>query len=271
MTIIEIIIPAILFAVLIWLTLWYGILIPPKKKFAVLMYHKVSDNNNDTLTISTDDLNLQFTYLKEKGYQSLSFKDLKSLAAEGLPIPRKAVIITFDDAYKSFREKALPLLKKFDFKTTLFVPLAYLGKTNIWDKGKDPIMNAEELKQISIDNHVEIGLHSFLHRNYEDLAISDMEEDLNNCLSTLSFYHIPYVKVLAYPYGGYPKKDPRLKEQMFTLFKSLDLDFALRIGNKINPYPIKQPYEMKRIDIRGTDSFFIFKTKLKKGRARVFV
>lgn len=270
MTILEIIIPAILLAVFIWLTLEYSFLIPMKKGLAILMYHKVSDDKRDALTITSDDLNLQFTYLKEKGYRSLSFRDLKSLAADGLPLPRKAVIITFDDAFNSFREKAFPLLKKFDFKATVFVPLAYLGKTNIWDKGKDQIMTAGELNQISGDPLVEIGMHSFLHRNYEDFTISDMEEDLNNCLNTLSFYHIPYVKVLAYPFGGYPKKDPILKEQMFTLFKSLGLDFAVRIGNRINPYPIRQPFEMKRIDIRGTDRFFIFKTKLKKGRARIF-
>jgi len=131
-------------------------------------------------------------------------------------------------------------------------------------------MNPEELKQISNDSHIEIGLHSFLHRNYNDLAIPDMEEDLNNCLGTLSFYHIPFVRVLAYPYGSYPKKDQVLKEQMFTVFKSLNLDFALRIGNRINRYPLRQPYELTRIDIRGTDRFFIFKTKLKKGRAKLF-
>jgi len=270
MTIIEIIIPAILLVVFIWLTMEYSILIPRKKGLAVLMYHKVSDSKKEKLTISIDDLNLQFTYLKEQGYKSLSFQDLKSLMANGVPLPRKAVIITFDDAYKSFRDIAFPIFKKFDFKATVFVPLAYLGKTNIWDNGNDQIMSPEELNQISNDTHIEIGLHSFLHKNYDDLAITDMEEDLNNCLSTLSFYHIPFVRVLAYPYGGYPKKDPVLKEQMFTLFKSMSLDFALRIGNRINSYPVKQPYEMKRIDIRGTDSFFIFKTKLKKGRARLF-
>jgi len=270
MTILEIIIFAIFIAVLFWLTLEYSLLIPGRKGLAILMYHKVHDNKSDTLTISSDNLNLQFTYLKEKGYKSLSLRDLKAHLTEGLPLPGKTVIITFDDAYENFREKVLPLLKKFDFKATVFVPLAYLGKTNIWDNGNDQLMNAEELKQISDDPHIEIGLHSFLHRNYDELAISDMEEDLNNCLKTLSFYHIPFVKALAYPYGGYPKKDPVLKEQMFALFRSLGFDFALRIGNRINAYPVKEPYEMKRIDIKGTDRFSIFKIKLKKGRAKVF-
>lgn len=270
MTIIEIIILVTVCAVLIWLTLEYSLLIPRRKGLPILMYHKVHDNKADLLTITRDDLHLQFTYLKEKGYKSLSFRDLKTLVAEELPLPGKSVIITFDDAFQSFRDKALPLLKEFDFKATVFVPLAYIGKTNIWDNGHDQIMNAQQLKEISNDPHVEIGLHSFLHRSFNEFAVSDMEEDLNNCLRTLSFYQIPYVRVLAYPYGSYPKKDPVLKEQMFTLLKSLGFDFALRIGNRINRYPLRLPYEINRIDIRGTDRFFIFKIKLKKGRAKVF-
>jgi hypothetical protein len=97
-----------------------------------------------------------------------------------------------------------------------------------------------------------------------------MEEDLNNCRQTLEFYGIPYVKALAYPYGGYPKRDPELKAQMISLFQKTGLDFALRIGNRINPWPIRLPYEINRIDIKGTDSFFTFRTKLTKGRAKLF-
>jgi hypothetical protein len=78
------------------------------------------------------------------------------------------------------------------------------------------------------------------------------------------------VKVLAYPFGGFPKRDPILREQMISLFREQELDFALRIGNRINPWPLKHPYEMKRTDIRGTDTFFVFRTKLRKGRAKLF-
>jgi hypothetical protein len=76
--------------------------------------------------------------------------------------------------------------------------------------------------------------------------------------------------VLAYPYGGYPKKDEIKKCRMKNLFREKRINFALRIGNRINGWPLIDDYEIKRIDIRGTDSFFTFKTKLKKGRAKLF-
>jgi len=247
------------------------LLMPAAKGLAVLMYHKISEEINDGLTVSAGKLELHFSYLKEKCYQTLSFRELKTLMADRQPLPKKAIILTFDDAYRSFKDLAIPLLKKYGFKACVFLPVAYMGKTNIWDQGNDPIMTAEELKQISAGGFVEIGLHSFLHRNYRDLALPDMEEDLKNCYSILDFHHIPFVRVLAYPYGGFPRKDPDLKSRMADLFISLGLDYALRIGNRINPYPLRHPFEIKRIDIKGTDSFFIFRLKLKKGRAKLFI
>jgi len=131
-------------------------------------------------------------------------------------------------------------------------------------------MSDADLKRLALNEDIEIGLHSFLHRSYGDLAPADMEDDMKNCRETLDFYGIPFTGVLAYPYGGYPRKDPVLKEQMISMFHSSGLDFALRIGNKINTWPIRRPFEIKRIDIKGTDSFFIFRTKLRKGRAELF-
>jgi len=269
MTLTGLVIASILLAVLV-LTIQFSFLVPSKKGLPVLMYHKILQNGPDGLTVTTDQFEQHLKYLKERGYHAISFKTLKTLVKDGAPLTKKTVILTFDDAYENFRLQALPLLKKYGFTATVFVPVAFIGKTNIWDKGHDQIMSAEELKQLSLNEETEIGLHSFLHRSYGDLDIAGMKEDLENCTKSLDFYGIPFVKVLAYPYGGYPRKDPAMKAQMISLFQQAGLDFALRIGNNINAWPVRHPYEMKRIDIKGTDSFFIFRTKLNKGRAKLF-
>jgi peptidoglycan/xylan/chitin deacetylase (PgdA/CDA1 family) len=269
MTIIGILIVFLLLIIAV-VTIHFRFFIPPKKGLPVLMYHKVLPGQQDGLTVSTDQFDLHLMYLKEKGYQTVSFKSLKAMIKDGAPLPPKTAILTFDDAYLNFREYALPLLKKYNFTATVFVPVAFIGKTNIWDKGNDPLMSDADLKRLALNEDIEIGLHSFLHRSYGDLALADMEEDLGNCRRTLDFYGIPFTNVLAYPYGGYPKKDPLLKEQMISMFKQAGLDFALRIGNNINPWPIRSPFEIKRIDIKGNDSFFVFRTKVRKGRAKLF-
>jgi peptidoglycan/xylan/chitin deacetylase (PgdA/CDA1 family) len=185
-------------------------------------------------------------------------------------LPKHTLIITFDDAYLSFRTLALPLLKKYGFSATVFVPVAYMGKTNFWDHGSDPIMSETDLRQLAIQEEIEIGLHSFLHGNYGSMTIEEMKDDLKQCRQLLEHHAIPFTNVLAYPYGGYPKKDQVLKRDMIEMFVQQRLDFATRIGNRINSWPIRHPYEIKRIDMKGTDSFYIFKTKLQKGHARLF-
>jgi peptidoglycan/xylan/chitin deacetylase (PgdA/CDA1 family) len=234
------------------------------------MYHKVSEGKSDGLTIPVEKLDQQFRFIREKKYTLITFEELRRAITTGAALPKTPLILTFDDAYENFNIHVLPLLKKYNFKATVFVPVGYMGKTNIWDKAEDPIMGPEMIKELTKTDLVEVGLHSFLHRSYAELDIEDMKEDLVNCINTMNFHKIPFVHVLAYPYGGFPKKDRTLLLQMKELFREVKLVFAVRIGNRINPLPIRDPYELKRIDIKGTDSFFTFRIKLKKGRKKLF-
>ncbi|MFH1161301.1 MAG: polysaccharide deacetylase family protein [bacterium] len=242
----------------------------PGNGLRILLYHKVSADQPDGLTVPAGNLEMQLAWIADKGYTTISFEELKESTETGKQLPGRPVILTFDDAYASFYTHAWPLLKQYRVKATLFVPVAYIGKTNIWDRGNDPILSADQLKQLLHQGGIEIGIHSFLHRSYAELAVEDMREDLENCFRTLEFHSIRTVRVLAYPYGGYPKKDPELKQEMKELFEATHLWFAVRIGNRVNPLPVRDRYELKRIDIKGTDSFRTFKTKLALGRKNPF-
>ncbi|MCX6244484.1 MAG: polysaccharide deacetylase family protein [Bacteroidetes bacterium] len=257
------------FLVLVWLILEYSIFIPVPKGIPILMYHKVSDGTLDGITISSEKLKKQFDYIKQKGYQTVSFKEITAAIKTGSPLPEKPVILTFDDAYRNFMTRAFPLLKSYGFKATVFIPVGFIGKTNAWDNGTDPILMVEEINELANSEIIEFGLHSFLHRNYPEMDPAGIQNDLDLCIQTLGYHKIPFVRVLAYPYGSFPKKDPELNIRMKEIFRSSGLLFALRIGNRINRWPFRDPFELKRIDIRGTDDFYTFRTKLLKGRRKV--
>jgi len=234
------------------------------------MYHKISNDLSDGLTLPVGELEKQLKHISKRGYATISFLDLKESMETGKALVEKPIILTFDDAYENFLTHAFPLLSRYSMKATLFVPVAFMGKTNIWDKGNDPILTPDQIKKVQDDGLVEVGIHSFLHRSYAEMTTEDMKEDLENCFSTMEHHLIRTSRVLAYPYGGYPKKDPELKQQMKELFVAMQIWFAARIGNRINALPVKDRYEIKRIDIKGTDSFSTFKTKLKRGRKHPF-
>jgi peptidoglycan/xylan/chitin deacetylase (PgdA/CDA1 family) len=270
MMIILYIFSGLIIVCLAWLVISYSFLIPAGKGLTILMYHNVSEDKADGLTIPAWKLDQQLSFVRDQGYTVISFGELSSLIKAGKSLPPKPLILTFDDGYENFYSGVLPLLKKYNFTATVFVPVSFIGKTNAWDIGEERIMGAETIKELTVTGLAEVGLHSFLHRNYAGLTIDEIKQDLTDCKNALESDEIPFVPVLAYPFGGFPRKDPDKLIHIKKLFRESGLDYAVRIGNRINPLPVRDPYELKRIDIKGTDRFFEFKIKLKKGRMKLF-
>ena len=74
---------------------------------------------------------------------------------------------------------------------------------------------------------------------------------------------------MAYPFGNYPRK--KFDKQIFKrVISENGMLFGLKIGNRPNKFPFKDPYEIKRIDIKGEDSIFKFKLKIKFGKLKLF-
>jgi len=241
------------------------------KRLPILMYHSLSVSHADGLTMPAARLERQFRHLREQGYTTISFSDLKAWMETGHHLPKKPVILTFDDAYESFLTFAHPLLVEYHMKATLFVPVAYIGKTNSWDHGDKAILTVDQLKHLQEEGLTEIGVHSFLHRSYADLTPEEIDEDLQNCFRTLEYHHIRTSRVLAYPYGSYPKRDPERKQRMKEVLAKYSIWFALRIGNRVNRLPLTDIYEVKRIDLKGTDTYTTFRMKMMLGRKHPFV
>src|SRR5262245_3480722 len=83
--------------------------------FKVLTYHRLTD---------AEGFSRQMEYLVAH-YHVLSMPDLLSALGEGRPLPPFSVLITFDDAYRSFEDLAWPVLKRHRLPVTLFVPTGF--------------------------------------------------------------------------------------------------------------------------------------------------
>ncbi|MEG2510167.1 MAG: polysaccharide deacetylase family protein, partial [Chryseobacterium sp.] len=71
-----------------------------------------------------------------------------------------------------------------------------------------------------------------------------------------------------YPYGKFPKKGLQ-KKRFFALLEKLNISAALRIGNNLTSFPWKNKFEVKRINMKGSDSFTTFKMKLRYGKIKL--
>ncbi len=149
------------------------------------------------------------------------------------------------------------------------LPVKYIGLTSEWETEPPmPLLDFVHLRQMEAQ-YVEFGLHSYAHQSYNTLTTAEVARDLSGCFTILSENNIPFVPVLAYPYGAYPRKQPE-KQAFFSTLERNGILAGLRIGNRCNHPGTTNRFELKRIDIKGTDSDWTFKTKLKKGRVRMF-
>jgi peptidoglycan/xylan/chitin deacetylase (PgdA/CDA1 family) len=229
------------------------------------MYHNISniEQVSSGLTISVQKLERQLCHLVESGFTTFHLSELENLTA----IPQKSIVITFDDVTDNQCIYAVPLLEKYNLKATFFIPFGYIGKTDLWNEGKEPIMTMQKLQ--SLGTWIELGLHSYAHKKYETLTETQINEDFEKCFKIIEENDLKVYNAVAYPYGNFPKKEPKK-----TLFKSVleqnNIKMGLRIGNKINKFPFKNPFEIMRIDIKGEDSLLKFKLKLRFGKLKLF-
>ncbi|MBK1898199.1 polysaccharide deacetylase family protein [Chryseobacterium paridis] len=247
-----------LFLIFVFLLLYFRLhlFLFPKNRLIILMYHQVEKKSTDSLTVSLDNLEKQFKYLKDKNYSSKFFSDIN--------IPtKKSIIITFDDGYKNNFDHLPLLLEKYNLKAVIFIPTKFIQE----GYNNHPMMTFDDIRKLD-PNYFEIALHTHIHENLRTLSPEAIEKDLEANMQILNHHHINYKKVLAYPYGKYPKRK-KDRKIFFMVLEKLGIDFAVRIGNRVNYYPSKK-YELCRIDIKGDDSIEKFKLKLIFGKLKLF-
>jgi peptidoglycan/xylan/chitin deacetylase (PgdA/CDA1 family) len=238
-------------------------------RLPILMYHNVCQHIQDCkgLTIAVDMLEAQFAYLAMKGFKTFHFSELQNFNSDN-PLPKKSVIITFDDVYVNQLDLAYPLLQKYKLKASFFIPFKYVDEFDSWNDGSEKIMSIDQLKSLD-DSIIELGLHSFNHLNYIDMSNDEIDADFEQCKVFIKKNQLPVNNILAYPFGKYPKRNPK-KSEFFKCLHRHQMAYGLRIGNRVNSFPFKNNYEVQRIDIKGEDTLSKFKLKLRLGKLKLF-
>ena len=91
----------------------------------VLMYHHISPKSG-LVTCSPENFRAQMQWLKKNGWKTLSTAAFADALATG-QIPRKSVLITFDDGYLDNWIYAHPVLQEFGQRATIFLITGWVG------------------------------------------------------------------------------------------------------------------------------------------------
>ncbi len=115
---------------------WHALKGEFDQKLPGLLYHHVGPSrtgNLHAITTSPERFERQMRWLARRGYTGIGLSDWLRWRKEGKGLPRKPIIITFDDAYADIAEYALPILRRHGFGAVVYVVTGQLGESNNWD------------------------------------------------------------------------------------------------------------------------------------------
>ena len=187
----------------------------------ILMYHSLLKDpaRHGKYVVSPDLFESDLKYLKEYGYSFVGIQELIDFVYSGAPLPKKSIVITFDDGYYNNYLYAYPLLEKYDAKMVISV----IGKyTDLYDGEKPNAYYShvtwDMINEMLASGRVEIGNHTYsMHTNGERRGSKKIKgetdehyskiltEDIGKLQAEMFEHTGTYPSVYTYPFGAISK------------------------------------------------------------------
>jgi peptidoglycan/xylan/chitin deacetylase (PgdA/CDA1 family) len=225
----------------------------------ILMYHALGSAGEPAsrYVLPEPRFRRQVAWLRARGYRLAPVRELVVPRTEGELPQARSVVITFDDGYRDNG----PALSQAGIPATVFVVTGSLGGSNRWDRGGHlagrALLSWDEARRL-VEAGVEIGAHTRSHPLLPDLPAQRLDEEVQGSLDDLQRELGPGAYTFAYPHGRF---DVRTEAAVAAA------GFA---GACCSRGGVNDPYvpslEMRRVEIKGTDSFLSFVLMVWLGR-----
>ncbi len=182
-------------------------------RLPILMYHYVepwpadADQIRQGLTVTPADFEAQMAYLHDHGYVTVSLYELLEALALGTPLPDNAVVLTFDDGYRTLLDYVVPVLQPYGYTGTVFVITQFMDEERpaylTW-----PQAEALYAQGWKIEPHT---------KTHDDLKGRGRDFQLYQMLGSVQTVeaHIGVMpRFLAYPAGSYDDLSVALVDEM---------------------------------------------------------
>lgn len=182
------------------------------KNVKVLMYHRVLKDKppkvNPWHYVTENDFEKQMKWLDRIGYNSITFEDYQLYLDGKLTLPKKSVLITFDDGYLDTFTTAIPIMLKYNMKAVIFV----MGNRELqqaeWEQNNEfpcYLMSDEQIVEADALGF-EIGAHSYNHHDLLKLNSDEVRAEVSRSKESIEAILKKKIISFAYPYGRVNKK-----------------------------------------------------------------
>lgn len=222
----------------------------------ILIYHRVySDANPGRITrwdVSEKVFRRHIDLLMRWGYSAITFHDYRLYLRGVVTLPKKPIIITFDDGYEEVATVALPIMKVSGVKGVVFLVGDRSMHTNNWDganSSNQPLLNDQQVLELQSAGF-ELGAHSFQHRKLTELPAADAWEEIYRSRWVLEFLLNAPVDSFSYPFG-------MVNEQIKQMV--VDAGYSLACGAYTGPAVFSADlFDLRRIRPYNVNSAIMF-------------
>lgn len=214
----------------------------------ILTFHAI-DHQASTVSFPPDVFARGLKMLRAKGFRAISLLQVAQCLHHNLPLPERAVTITFDDGYASVYERAFPILQEYNMPATLFLTV---GREN--PRAKDlpfPSMNGRVMLTWSQVQEMQkygiaIGAHTLTHPDLTRLQAIELRTEILSSKAIIENTCGERVSSFAYPFGRYDHASHQVVEEHFACACTDRLQFAdchseAHLLGRIDSYYLRHP------------------------------
>jgi peptidoglycan/xylan/chitin deacetylase (PgdA/CDA1 family) len=231
----------------------FGVKPTGAQAITILCYHRFGPRPSN-LTVTPSAFEAQMAYLAKNGYTVLPLSRLPAMLEGREPIPRKAVVITIDDGYRSTFDVAYPVLRRHRFPATVFLYSDFVGAPDA--------LTWAQMKEMTASGLIDIQPHSKTHANltvrqpdesearYRERARREVDAPTDAIRNHLGLSSVAF----AFPYGD-------VNETVIGELRARGIRLGVTVTPGGNAF-YATPYMLRRTMIYGGDDLDAFRAKL---------
>ena len=233
----------------------------------ILMYHSISrrsENGRSAYYSTCTDPEVfaeQVRFLARNGYKTIGLGEAVRRLAKAEQHTDRTVVLTFDDGYGDFYMEAFPVLSRFGYTATVFLPTGFIGYTEQQFNGMPCLIwsQVRDLYHAGID----FGSHTVTHPQLRALANREIEREVRQSKETIEDKLGTSVDSFSYPYA-FPEADRAFRRTVRGLLEAAGFRSGVStiIGTADRS---SDALLLERLPVNSGDDAGIFRAKLEGG------
>ncbi len=182
-----------------------------KSAAVIFAYQRIGEDALPSANLSTDLFEAHLRELAAGKYNVMPLPDIVAALKAGNELPARTIGLTFDGAYKSTLENAIPRLEKYGFPYTIFI------STDMADRASPDELGWKELKRLSKKKTVTLGILPAAYTHMSSASAAANDASMNKAVTRFREQIGSASALFAWPYGEYtPALKSAIEKYGFT-------------------------------------------------------